>query len=167
MQSNTNFNIEKYLDYVCDDPEFNYTDDEIDLITIHIFEDGVNKVENVKVIKNCSYMEEESNIVHYLTLDGTHIQSLQMDQTYNVCMHKKFKEFIENDIIVPKNIVKNLLIKLNEGKHYIKILYNEIPELTKNYIRDKAIYNLINRNTRLEEENMFLIDLAKKLGKEN
>ena len=37
MQVNTNFNIEKYLEFVSDDPEFNYTDDEIDLITIHIF----------------------------------------------------------------------------------------------------------------------------------
>ena len=44
-------NIYKYFEYVKNDEEFQYEDNEIDLITIHIFEDGVNKIENVKVIE--------------------------------------------------------------------------------------------------------------------
>jgi hypothetical protein len=166
MQVNTDLNIERYLDYVRNDSEFIYTDDEIELITVDIFEDGVNKVENVKVIKNCSWMEEESNIVHYLTLNGIHIQSLQMDRTYNVCLNKKFSEFNEIQFIVSKNVVAHLLNELQKGTTYIKLLYHDALKLTMSHIREKATYNLMYINEKLEGENMFLIELVKKLGNE-
>jgi len=166
MQSNDIPNINQYFEYVKDDEEFQYADDEIQEITIDVFEDGINKVEKIKVINKCTYMEADTKIVHYLTLNGVHVQSLQMEKTYNVCLSKTFYEFNEIKFIISKNVVEHILNELTSGNIYIKLLYHDALKLAISYIREKTIHNLIVGNQKLEGENMFLIDLVKKLGNE-
>ena len=111
-------------------------------------------------------MEEDTGIIHYLTLNGIHIQSLQMERIYNVCLNKKFSEFNEIQFVVSKNVVTHLLNELQKETTYIKLLYHDALKLTMSHIREKACYNLMYLNEKLEGENMFLIELVKKLGNE-
>ena len=159
-------NINKYFDHVKDDEEFNYKEDEIEEIDINVFEDGANKVEKVKIIKCCAIIDPETFNSHYLTLNGVHVQSFKFlqDQTYNVCLNKKFKEFNDTKFVVPKNVVKLIHEKIQKGNTYIKLLFNDAIIMTMNYIRDKCVYNLVIRNNKLEDENKFLLDLVKKLS---
>jgi hypothetical protein len=168
MQSlNFDFNnINKYFEYVKNDEEFQYAEDEIQHITIDIFEDGIKNIEKINVIRSLTFMEEDTGIIHYLTLNGIHIQSLQMDRLYNVCLNKTFNEFNEIQFIVSKNVVAHLLNELQKGTTYIKLLYHDALKLAMSYIREKATYNLMYLNEKLEGENMFLIELVKKLGNE-
>jgi hypothetical protein len=162
-------NVNKYFYHVKNDEEFNYKEDELEEIDINVFEDGVNKVEKVKIIKSCAIIEKETSINHYLTLNGVHVQSFMFlqDKTYNVCLNKKFKEFKDIQFVVPKNVTKYIFDKIQKGNIYIKLLLEDVLNMTMNYIRDKCSYNLVIRNNKLEEENKFLIDLVKKLSKIN
>jgi hypothetical protein len=159
-------NMNKYFQYVKDDEEFNYKEYEIEEIDINVFEDGANKVEKVKIIKCCAIIDPETFNSHYLTLNGVYVQSFKflLDQTYNVCLNKKFKEFNEIQFIVPKNVTKLIYEKIQKGNTYIKLLFNDAIIITMNYIRDKCLYNLVIRNNKLEDENKFLLDLVKKLS---
>ena len=158
--------MNKYFQYVKDDEEFNYKEYEIEEIDINVFEDGANKVEKVKIIKCCAIIDPETFNSHYLTLNGVYVQSFKflLDQTYNVCLNKKFKEFNEIQFIVPKNVTKLIYEKIQKGNTYIKLLFNDAIIITMNYIRDKCLYNLVIRNNKLEDENKFLLDLVKKLS---
>lgn len=159
-------NINKYFEYVKNDEEFQYTEDEIEQISVDVFEDGVKKIEKINVIRSLTFMEEDTGIIHYLTLNGIHIQSLQMERIYNVCLNKTFSEFNQIQFVVSKNVVTHLLNELHKGTIYIKLLYHDALKLTMSHIREKATYNLIYINEKLEGENMFLIELVKKLGNE-
>jgi hypothetical protein len=90
-----------------------------------------------------------------------------MERVYNVCLSKTFNEFNEIQFVVSKNVVAHLLNELNKGTIYIKLLYYDALKLTMSHIREKATYNLIYINEKLEGENLFLIELVKKLGNEN
>ena len=158
--------INKYFEYVKNDEEFQYTEDEIQQISIDVFEDGIQKIEKINVIRSLTFMEEDTGIIHYLTLNGIHIQSLQMERIYNVCLNKKFSEFNEIQFVVSKNVVTHLLNELQKETTYIKLLYHDALKLTMSHIREKACYNLMYLNEKLEGENMFLIELVKKLGNE-
>ena len=159
-------NVNKYFQYVKDDDEFNYKEDELEEIDINVFEDGVNKIEKVKIIKCCAVIDNESSNSHYLTLNGVHVQSFKFleDQTYNVCLNKKFKEFNDIQFVVPKNVTKLIYEKMKKGDTYIKLLFNDALIITMNYIRDKCLYNLVIKNNKLEDDNKFLLDLVKKLN---
>jgi hypothetical protein len=139
---------------------------EIEEIDINVFEDGVNKVEKVKIIKCCAIIDPETFNSHYLTLNGVHVQSFKFlqDQTYNVCLNKKFKEFNDIQFVVPKNVINLIYEKIQKGNTYIKLLFNDAFIITMNYIRDKCLYNLVIKNNKLEDENKFLLDLVKKLS---
>jgi len=156
--------INKYFEYVKNDEEFKYADDEIQQISLDVFEDGIKKIEKINVIGCLTFMEEDTGIIHYLTINGLHVQSLQMERIYNVCLNKTFNEFNEIQFVVSKNVVTHLLNELNKGTTYIKLLYHDALKLAMSHIREKATYNLMYINEKLEGENMFLIDLVKKLG---
>jgi hypothetical protein len=154
-------NVNKYFQYVKDDEEFNYTEDELEEIDINVFEDGANKVEKVKIIKCCAVIDNETFNSNYLTLNGVHVQSFKFlkDKTYNVCLNKKFKEFNEIQFIVPKNVTKLIYEKIQKGNTYIKLLFNDAIIITMNYIRDKCLYNLVIKNNKLEDDNKFLLEV--------
>jgi hypothetical protein len=162
-------NVNKYFYHVKNDEEFNYKEDELEEIDINVFEDGVNKVEKVKIIKSCAIIDNETSNSHYLTLNGVYVQSFKFleDKTYNVCLNKKFKEFTDIQFVVPKNVTKHIFDKIKKGNIYIKLLFEDALLLTINYIRDKCLYNLVNINNKLEDKNKFLLDLVKKLSKIN
>ena len=109
-------NVNKYFVHVKNDEEFNYKEDELEEIDINVFEDGANKVEKVKIIKCCSVIDNETYNSHYLTLNGVHVQSFKFlqDQTYNVCLNKKFKEFNDIQFVVPKNVINLIYEKIQK-----------------------------------------------------